>query len=429
MAWYDKYNEGGSVNTKARNTAGKWYDRLNTQVSEEEKKKPKPPVKPAVAVVVGGKPIGVPAVPREEILRAGKPLIFTGPDFSGEDVIAPKLNMQGKFGFVGRVAEKIVNVPLAALTDATNRVSDLFDVEDIPGSAARKLKADTPVERIAGIAKVGTGAIGLIPTWLAISTGIEAGKELPGPFALPAKALSYGFKKLAEAGSFVGDKIVDVLPISEKSKGILRQPIEEIAAITAQVGSAKVISIGIKKYVPVVKEKVKARQKQDVNISTDMAKQIVNETVKEVPLPQQRATVSIPTQNGPVKVVTNQKLVLQNFIKDREDINYKQVKTLGNDINGNQIQARFEWDYKKQQATIYTTNKTTASNLAHELGHYFDRKLSGVANERLSDLFPDYAKNKSQIDSALTAYVLDRANGSLSAKEISAKIKKSLIVT
>ena len=108
------------------------------------------------------------------------------------------------------------------------------------------------------------------------------------------------------------------------------------------------------------------------------------------------------------RIWTNQKLTLQNFIKGQEDIDYKTVKTLGKDTNGTPITARFEWDYKKQTATVYVTSRTTAEDLAHEFGHYFDRKLSSEIGTKLSDIIPNYAENKPNVDNSLAAYAIAR---------------------
>lgn len=409
MAWYDTINQqyGGSDQKKATAKTGSWIDKINAQYSEKKEVKKETPI---------------PLAFKQPVKLTGKTTISSA---KPKTISSEGLNLQGKGGFLGKMVEKAVNVPTTAVKEFVNRVGDLFAFESVPETPYKTPEQDTPVKRVAGVANVATSAIGLIPQWLAFSTGLEVAKETP-VIKYPAKALSYGFGKLGEVGAYVGGKAVDIAPISEPSKEILRQPIQEISAIISQVGLAKVGHSAIKKYVPIIKEKIKSKQKVGTEITPEISKQIVNEAVKEIPLPKQEATVKIPTATGEIKVKTNQKIVLQNFIKNREDINYKTAKTLGKDINGEPIMARFEWDYKKKQATIYTTNKTTASNLAHELGHYYDRKLSFISSERFSDLFPDYLKNKEQIDNAMASYIIDKNGGNVSAKEISSKIQTTL---
>jgi len=80
-------------------------------------------------------------------------------------------------------------------------------------------------------------------------------------------------------------------------------------------------------------------------------------------------------------------------------------------------------NYKTKRSTIYTTDKTTGGNLAHELGHYLDQKISSDINNKLSDLIPDYNKYKLPIESSIIKYAIDSLEGNATAKEISAKIK------
>jgi len=507
-------------------------------------------------------------------ISQGAPSFFKTPDFSGEDITAPKLELQGKGGILGRVAEKVFNVPAEAFTNVVNKVSDLFEVEPVrEGSVVQKSTMDTPVKRLAGGLNVASSLIGLIPQWLLLQTELEAAKEVP-VLKYPAKAVSYGFEKLGELGSFLGEKGLDITPISDESKEILREPVISLATIATQVGTLKVAPKGIKagfEKLPISKEakgkitqiaapaiaigfkplstplkllysgirngiitrqkgisdngikplfrgttllewdnikqggfsgeqigfgkgkvnrtwlaedvetaqgalkmrggkgeviieiKPEARsktykdpnsgyyrgdnigindiarvtdkngkiiyeapnlgkQKANVEITTDIAKEIVNEVVKNVPV-KSEGILKIPFKDRVIDIHTDNKLVLENLIKGKEDIDYRVVKTLGRDLNGKTIAAKYVFDYKTKRSTIYTTDKTTGGNLAHELGHYLDQKISSDINNKLSDLIPDYNKYKLPIESSIIKYAIDSLEGNATAKEISAKIK------
>lgn len=186
--------------------------------------------------------------------------------------------------------------------------------------------------------------------------------------------------------------------------------------------AAQTIYGELKKVGDAIAGKVRERQQRGVEVTPQEAQRIVTETVKEVPL-ETPGGAEFATGEGPVRVVTNQKAVLDNLIRGQEDIAYKRVPSLGNDANGNPIRARFEWDYKKQEATIYTTSKTTAANLSHELGHYFDQKLSSDVQQRFSDMLPDYSANKEAVDAALTKFAVESLDGNATPRQITRQIQ------
>ncbi len=463
----------------------------------------------------------------ESTLKAGPKPLYTPAQFGGEDIEAPKLDLQGKGGLFGRVAEKLFNIPSAAVTNVANKFSDLFDFEpaysekeiesvlqkqekgeklsyeDSRKLVLKKQKIDTPVEALGGELKAGSAIAGLIPSWLIVSTELEAAKEVP-ILKYPAQAISKIFEGLGKAGSFVMGKGVDVLPISDESKQILREPLQEVAATIAQIGGAHIgfkaaekglggakIKLTVEKeftgtdgikyvttkeqgtmpkdefikfeeqkglyknlpfsekgkerigsatkvaaniamkplrapaelFFNAIKTKLKDRQDKGIPITPPVSKEIADEAVREVPLPEKPSSVNIPTSEGTVKLHTNQRSVLKTFIKGQEDLDYKQAKTLGKDIEGNPIEARFEWDYKNQKGIIYTTNKSTASNLAHEMGHYFDRKFSGDIATKLSDILPEYEKNKEVLNASLASYAIDKLGGEANSEQIQKTVK------
>lgn len=127
--------------------------------------------------------------------------------------------------------------------------------------------------------------------------------------------------------------------------------------------------------------------------------------------------MAIPTHSGVVEVHTNQPLVMQNLLRGQENLEFVKRTTLGKDINGKPIQARFVWDYKNQSGRIEYTNTSTGADLAHELGHFVDRSVGSAEGQRLSDMIPAYATERPALERSLTGYLVAR-NGSMKSKQI-----------
>jgi hypothetical protein len=324
-------------------------------------------------------------------------------------------------------------------------------------------KVTTP-EKIAAVTNVVTGVANA--SFTPVAAQLEVARELPVVGKPIFGTILKGFELLDHASRFVGSKVVDVLPIDEQAKSVLRQPIEDLAGIVGTLFGVKAVHVAGKNgggrvvdALPVssatkgqiragvqlganvalepfstayqgitsaIRTKVDTRRASGEEITPDVAKVIVNEAVKEVNTPDIQAIMEVPTPASPekpIRVVTNQKLVLENLIKGREDLNYKLVKDLGTDLKtGEPITARFEWDRKNQQGTIYTTNKTTALDLSRELGHYVDRQLGAALSTRFSDILPDYVENRDQINQMLADYAIDRLGGDATHQEINAEI-------
>lgn len=139
------------------------------------------------------------------------------------------------------------------------------------------------------------------------------------------------------------------------------------------------------------------------------------------------AKVAVTAQIGgkPTTVITNDINALQDYIKGSNKIDYKQVKTLGRDAKGNEIQARFEARGGVDgRPIIYTTDQTTASNLAHELGHYFDNELTASVDKKLSTLLPDFEKNRPLIEDTLSSLAVERLGGKATYERISTEVNK-----
>lgn len=320
----------------------------------------------------------------------------------------------------------------------------------------------TTAEKIGGVASVVASVAGA--SFSPISAQLAAAQELPvvgGGFRLVNK----GFELLDHSSRFVGRNVLNALPISDDSKAVLQRPIEDLAGIVGTLFGVKAIhSAGAKGggrvvdslplsegakgrirggvqlganvaldpfgtayrgVIGTIQRKVSERAETGEEITPDVAKTIVNQTVKEVKTPEVLAIMEVPTREGKTQVYTNQKLILENLIRGREDLNYVRVDDLGISIKTNEpITSRFEWDYEKQRGTIYTTSKTTAVDLAHELGHYVDRQLGAGLSVRLSDVIPEYSQNRDQINQMLADYALDRLGGNATYPEINAEIIK-----
>lgn len=254
------------------------------------------------------------------------------------------------------------------------------------------------------------------------------------------------FGKVGDAGNLVSNKILDTLPVSEDTKNIFREPFVELGSTLFTLGTLKAAHVGAEKgggkltsYLPesiqkpinttvkvgagvvsnpwmpliplknAMETKIRQRIADKVPITEGEAKKIVNESVKETELPPDPGKVTVKSGDGKViDIETNNKTVLKNLIKGQEDLTYKKVNDLGKDLNGNPVVARFEWDYKRKEGTIYVTKETTAAEIAHEFGHYLDRQISSKIGEKLSDLLPEYKSNQADINGALAGYAANK---------------------
>ncbi len=184
----------------------------------------------------------------------------------------------------------------------------------------------------------------------------------------------------------------------------------------------KVLKKQLNNYQNTLEKNIKKYQKEGNEITPQIAEYINNQTAKQVPLYLDEAVMEVPTNQGTIAVYTKQKPVLQNLLKDREKINYKTVDYLGEDINGQPITAKFEWDYKKQEGSILSTEKATTAQLATELGNSFDRQTIAKINTELQQLLPNYAKNVERNNGELTAYAVKNLDGDITNKKITEKI-------
>jgi hypothetical protein len=419
------------------------------------------------------------------VLKQGEAKGFEMPRYdSGLGELQPaKFNITSKDNWLERMAKTAFNIPSAAMTNLSNRLGDLFDLvgsENIKLSDYNKiafakpqereqLKEDLqikPVEKIAAAANLVPATINMIPSFMAFQTSLEMAKTSKIPvISQVAEGSSWVFDKVGSGLATIGSTTVDSMPMSEESKNVMRQPVAEIFASVGMIGlfkgAGKVAKTGGKGILdktklsektkesvakttglttsfamdplgtivkPIVGKlkasiitKVAERQAAGKDITPEESLKIVNEIAKETPV-ELPGVMEVKSGSENIKVITNQRLVLENFIKGQEDIAYKRTKSLGKDVNGNPVAARFEWDFKNQKATIFTTNKTTAANLAHELGHYLDYTVALKVDSRLSDLLPNYRANKADIDASLASYAVSKLDGVAQPKKISSTV-------
>jgi len=130
------------------------------------------------------------------------------------------------------------------------------------------------------------------------------------------------------------------------------------------------------------------------------------------------------TEKGATKdliVITNDLESLKNYIKGSSEIEYKKIATLGTDSTGNKILARHEFNPKTGAHIIYSTDEATASTLAHELGHYFDKQLTKTTSG-LSRLLPVFEANRENVEDVLGSLAVRRLGGEATGKQISAEV-------
>ncbi len=147
----------------------------------------------------------------------------------------------------------------------------------------------------------------------------------------------------------------------------------------------------------------------------------VDQAASDISIPE--SAVGAATKK--ISVATNDLEALQNYIKGSNEIDYKVVNSLGKDAKGNPIQARFEArGGVNGRPIIYATDETTASNLGHELGHFFDSKLTKSVDKKLSTLLPSFDKNRSEIEDTLGSFAIKNLGGNATSEQISKEIER-----
>ncbi len=426
-----------------------------------------PSITPAKTAKVGSFKITTPKI--NFGVPAGQ--MRTAPKIEGETPTEGFLKFLSPFA---RAGQKAFNVISEAVTGGMNRLDKFFEVITTKESTVAE-QVITGTEAVMGL-----GTVAFSP----VMAMFDAAEELP-IIKYAAKPANWALQKLGEAGAWAGGTAVDAINFTLPGNYKLNQgELDRIKPIAQEVGSLFTMIKGIELFNRTVKGKKvgpetqklldKGREAPDTltpyeklefNSVVDSLKadnfynkgiiktfqeklgkgieklkangeiithenvdKIISDAVKQTELPVNPGEMTIPVINAePIKIATDNKIVLQKLIRNNENIDYVKVKTLGNDINGDPIASTFKWDYKKQKATIYVTNGSTAENIAHELGHYFDHTTSSSTQRTLSELMINKGMKPKAIERSLTAYVVKQKGGNISAKEITKGVKETLV--
>lgn len=400
-------------------------------------------------------------------------------------IVTPKYSVKEGSPGVGKSAFNLVS----QLAEGTvNNTNDLFDFSTafIPKLFQAKQKKQDVLEGAVDIAKVATSGLGL--KFAQVSAELGAASESGIPVI---SQLAGGANKIFEYAGLSGDyltgKAVDALPVSDETKGVIRQPLEELGSIAAQtilahgVGMASEKSSdfsmknemkstlsknadgsyqtsltsepsGLQKAAGMggealrfalnpLSEAAKTLSKKLSDGISDMrkngkdpndpnvAKEVVNQAVKETPadIPGVMKVIKVdvegkPIREEPMKVYTDQKLVLQNMIQDAERITYKVDPERSVDLNGSPVSGKFVWDYGNQKATVYVADAKTASDLAREFGHKIGDSVAEEVNKKLGSVIPAYEVNGSEARSAVASMAVRSLGGNATESQIDNKV-------
>lgn len=389
--------------------------------------------------------------------------------FPTDDKIQDYLEQRGT---LGRALGRGLNSSAETAQSSMDSFASVFDFEELKKAekrggllpvlvdASRQLADPDPAKTVADAATVSMATMSLVPQWLLFSGASEAGEELP-LIGKGFEAVNKGFEVVGAKGGETAVKGVNILPISESAKEVLRGPAEGLGAIAAQLGVGVLTGMGVGKKTTTLRETTKTKskealgdlmpgrndfedpktaiekvreyndeltkqvaksQKEGREITPGLAEVINNVVAKKVDIRTPETVMSVPAPSGAIRVGTTQQMTLQSMLKGRENFNYKKVETLGDGSDGNAIQAKFEWDPETQQATILTTNKAVADNLSHELGYFLDVNTTQKIYKNMGGLMPDYFKKTPQANGGLAAYVVGSMNGDVTVKQINKKI-------
>lgn len=194
-----------------------------------------------------------------------------------------------KGGFLGRAAKKVKEAVVGAFDNVADKGAEfLSSLGDYTGDARVPVRVNedgvkvdqfgTPTENYSGSQKLGkfleasTGTIGAVLS--PVSGLFSAAEEVP-VLKYPAIGVNYIFGKAGEAGGWVGDKVVDTLPISDQAKQDIKPGVEELSALLAQIALGKASAKGTK----VLNEKT-------ANLRTEIKTRITKDVIETNNLPR-----------------------------------------------------------------------------------------------------------------------------------------------
>jgi|GEM_PF-4144606 len=167
------------------------------------------------------------------------------------------------------IKESFLDPYMEAVNRAGEGLADLFNNYGMAKTST--------AEKVAGAAKVVTGGVGAV---LNPITGLTTLATKNPVTKVPADALNKGFEYLGVPGEFVVDKTINVLPISDESKDIIREPLKEVGALASQIILGGKITKKVDEY-------IKARKE----VTPEVAKKIVAEAKNEF---EQSQPISTP---------------------------------------------------------------------------------------------------------------------------------------
>jgi hypothetical protein len=376
------------------------------------------------------------------------------------DEDAPWWKKMGAVGFNAIVG--------GVLTQPAQRLGELFDVLGEKRLSSYEVGSDVsdkevkPVDRLG--AGINLGASGAGAYFSVVAAESQAAEEIPIIGKPVFGTVNKGFALLDEASRWVGGKLVEALPVDRESKDVLMEPVQNLAGIVGSLSGVKAVHSVAKtgggkavERLPVsektqgaiktvaaktaqygmspfssafgdimggITSRVKVVTDLGEKVTKEVAQNIVNEVVKEVPIPKDRNAVEFSTPGGKVKMETDQFTVLQNLIPGKENITYKVVPSLGKDPAGKPVESRFEFDHKTKEATVLVTSPKVASDLLHTFSHPVDAQLGSALSKKLGDIVPDFHQNQGQITQMLADYALIKLGGNADRIKLDTEILK-----
>ena len=159
-----------------------------------------------------------------------------------------------------------------------------------------------------------TAAVGHL-AFTPISALFEGANEIP-VLGSVSRLISLPFVAVGEGGSAISGKIVDELPIPDKDKENIKQGVQEITALAAQLALGKITHIGGKK----IKElKTKFGEKDGQTIA-DKAQEFAEQAKEPVPEAPKIAPVA---QKGLPEAITAEKGIIGYHGTNKEFIDFK----------------------------------------------------------------------------------------------------------
>lgn len=245
---------------------------------------------------------------------------------------------------------------------AINTIQQTFSALGENLSKTFSSQPETAAERTANIVK----SIGSVATTLLtpINAAFSAAEQLP-VLKEAADIISIPFQVTGKIGTFASDKFVDVLPISQESKDILRPAFEELGSLTGQILLGGKVMHMISNGLKIDKASVES-VKNDVKVIADKAKtELTDTTVQPTKAPeigQISPKIALkPLAQEATKLRPQDFKSAEEFVKAQKPI-YRGGK-------------EFVYDPKLDTGnTPFTTEKSIAQDFA--------KKSGGVVNER-----------------------------------------------